>query len=253
MSRPVLVLVAPALILAACTHTVASGRVTTSTTRPSSISLAACATRRSALMPAAALRGFREIVSNSFTTSPIKPGIPGSSSSKNPAITEFLKGTTIGYMSDLAFEKPFITYERAWESAHHYSVSAIPDVPLQGRSVALSKDLLEAYEFATVYSGHDGAVAFASYIERSVASSGNASLVRLRGPFSGDYAAVEYMGPVGASGFQAGFYEHELRVEVVVGKVEMDFAFRNGTVLDVPRSMTILRESVAAMENCRPS
>ena len=209
---------------------------------------AACVTERSSLLSAAALPGFQQVAYNSFT-SPPSHGLPGTQVS-SPAVSDFLKGATIGYMNDRVFQKPFITYELIWEKAHHYQVTSIPNSPLQGQTVAMLKGLLEAYELVTVYSRQSGAVAFAREIEADVRNAGF-TWRTLGGSLSGDDLALEYLGPPNETGGAAALYEHELRIEVVSKNVEYDFAFRSGSSLSLSRAESIVQRAVREVNRCR--
>ena len=202
--------------------------------------LAHCAQASNANLQASYLGDFRQILSDSPKSPPIKGGVVHPSYS---AYTDYVGGHLIGFVSNLAYTTPYWQENQAAARSLGYQLGSVPMVPLSGQIVIDHPGILEGYEFLTEYKSDSAAQQFEEMLLRGISPHTVADYVPLPAPIFGS-TAVRYS--VGSSSAPAGT-EDEIRVEVLDHNFEADFAFRGGDAMNEKEVARIVNQTIGGL------
>ena len=199
--------------------------------------LVGCATSPAAVLPSGALPGFRVNLNGAMTSSPrhVSP-----LESPPADVSEFLRGRLLGYLTPLAYEKPYITQSQEYESQHGYPITTTPSVPLQGQIVEDNPNLLEYTQLTTVFRTSSAALEFETGAAYDPPGDG-AQSVELPGTPRGTVAAVA----PGTSRTQETIYH----VDWTAGDVVLDIYARGGRMLTATSVSPLVSRAVAALQS----
>lgn len=202
-----------------------------------------CAATDNAELTGTQLSGFTKFLSLMDDKSPLSslPGYPPPLEDR-----DFLRSTTVGYVTDVAYQPKWIAQDQAYEKSMGYKVMSTPSFPLQGGIVeTMPTAVLEVYQTNTVLATAEAAEQWQG---SNVAAPGGSS--GLGGTVTRTLKFPQRLGLVDVYEAQnvPASEEDEFNVNFVQGDLQVNLLFKGGHDMTLPQIEPWVQDAISRVD-----